>query len=180
MQSVTAWVQQIAFLVLFAGLVEIVLPSGEVRKAVRLVVGLVVMLAVVEPFTGWVADPDGGLVEAVAERLVDDATPFINAGTELAEGGFEQARTLWKSQAERELGALLGLVDGVQQARVAVSQGDRFGAGRLLVLLSIEPGVTGEAERERVISRVKSFVIQLFPHLGTEAVDVRVEDGGSR
>ena len=50
-QPVWRWMEQLAFLVLFAGLVEIALPSGDVRKAVRLLAGLVVMLAVVEPFT---------------------------------------------------------------------------------------------------------------------------------
>lgn len=174
-----------AFLVLFAALVEIALPAGEVRRAVRLVVGLVVMLAVVEPLAGWVVDPVGGLVDALTERLVDDATPFIRAGTELAQGGADKAEALWKSRTERELGALLGLVEGVRHAEATVS-GERSGTGGLQVRLSIEPEVAAEEERERVISRVKRFLSELFPHLGTEGIDVRVEDelrpleGGSR
>ena len=41
MWSLAAWIQHLGFLVMFAALSQILLPRGELRNAVRLVVGLV-------------------------------------------------------------------------------------------------------------------------------------------
>lgn len=182
MEALSRWMQQLAFLVLFAGFVEIALPSGEVRKAVRLVAGLVVMLAVVEPLAGWVTGPAAGWLDAFAMRTAIDGAAYIEAGEALARESAGQARELWKSQAERELGAMLGLVEGVRRAEVAIDLDERLGARGVSVRVWAEPGPSAGAGAERVISRVKGFLAQLFPQLGTEAVDVRIEEveGGQR
>lgn len=175
-QPVWRWMEQLAFLVLFAGLVEIALPSGDVRKAVRLLAGLVVMLAVVEPFTGWVTDPAGGLMPAGPLRPGADAGAYIKAGEELAEAGAARALALWKNQVERELGAMLGLVEGVRRADASVHFDERLGAQKVSIRLGLEPDLEGESGKERVVSRVKGFVAQLFPYLNAEAVDVWIGD----
>ena len=175
MQQVWRWMEQLAFLALFAGLVEIALPSGDVRKAVRLLAGLVVMLAVVEPFSGWVADPLGGLAPAGPARPAADAGAYIKAGEELAEAGAARALALWKSQAERELGAMLGLVEGVRWADASVHLDEGSGAHKVSVRLRLEPEFEGEAGEERAVSRVKGFVARLFPYLEAEAVDVWID-----
>lgn len=172
MQPVWRWMEQLAFLLLFAGMVELALPSGEVRKAVRLLAALVVMLAVVEPFAGWLADPVGGLVPQGPGGSFLDAAAYIEAGEELAEAGAARALSLWTAQAGRELSAMLGLIDGVQRAEASVHLDARRGTPRVSVRLILEPDLAGEAGEARVVSRVKAFVVQLFPYMDAEAVDV--------
>lgn len=51
---VRAWVRNLAFLVVFVTIAEMLLPAGEMRKFVRFVLGLVLILAIVNPLADLV------------------------------------------------------------------------------------------------------------------------------
>lgn len=49
LDAAAAWVRQLIFLALFASFFELLLPSGALQKFVRVIVGLLIMLAVLRP-----------------------------------------------------------------------------------------------------------------------------------
>lgn len=52
MNSIGAWVRNIALVVVLAGIMELLLPQGEMRRYVRVVAGLLVLLAMLNPVVG--------------------------------------------------------------------------------------------------------------------------------
>lgn len=48
-EAVTQWVKNLIFLVLFAAFIELLLPNQSMQKFLRVVIGLLVMLAVLKP-----------------------------------------------------------------------------------------------------------------------------------
>ncbi|MCL4425991.1 MAG: stage III sporulation protein AF [Firmicutes bacterium] len=47
------WIRQIALLMIFASLTGLLVPSGQLRRYFRLVLGLVILLAVLGPLVRW-------------------------------------------------------------------------------------------------------------------------------
>ena len=68
MSTLVAWIQQLGFLVFFAGLAQILLPDNDLRKVARLVIGLVLILAVIEPVVGWLNGADSSASSTAEER----------------------------------------------------------------------------------------------------------------
>src|SRR5690606_12852599 len=135
---------------MFAALSQILLPRGELRNAVRLVVGLVLIVAVVEPAAGWIARGDlpwggNGWSWGVA---VPGGAP-AHRGSALAATALAEVEAAWRRQSERELAALLALIPGVARAglRLAVNGGEesRGAAGAVAIAWSGAPaGESGE------------------------------------
>lgn len=119
MRALSSWMQQLGFLVLFAGLVELALPDSDVRKVVRLLVGLVIILAVVEPIAVFVEDGDW-LERVTLQALIDDGREHLQAGEELARSFQEQAKEVWQRGAEHEIATMILLIDGIEDAEVRV------------------------------------------------------------
>lgn len=127
MRTLAAWIGQLGFLVFFAGLVQILLPDNDLRKVARLSIGLVLILAVVEPVVGWL-DGSGGM--AWIERAVGSigtapsGEPYVRRGQELAATAWSRVQEDWRIQAERELATFVSLVPGVKDARVTIVAGE--------------------------------------------------------
>ncbi|HHT27367.1 MAG TPA: stage III sporulation protein AF [Firmicutes bacterium] len=47
--AIVAWATRLTFLILFATLMEMLLPTGELRRYVKLLLGLVVLVAILHP-----------------------------------------------------------------------------------------------------------------------------------
>lgn len=125
-RTLVDWIRQLGFLVFFAGLVQILLPDNDLRKTARLVIGLVFVLAVIEPMVAWL---DGAwlLDEAVgagAGGWFSSGESYVREGERLAADVLARAQDEWRLQAERELAALIALVPGVKEVEVTVSMGD--------------------------------------------------------
>lgn len=173
MRSLSAWIQQLGFLVFLAGLAEILLPAGDVRKTARLVVGLVVILAVIEPAIGWILDGAG----APAWRGSPDLSPLL-AGREYAEEGARIAgaalagvEEAWRVQAQRELAAFLGLIPGVSRAGVELLLDE----GRILWVqarLAPEAGESGTASRDTIEDRARRLIQGILPGVPLAGIEI--------
>jgi len=172
-RSLVGWIQQLGFLVFFAALTQILLPSGELRKTVRLVVGLVIILAVIEPAVDWIA---GGTGSLDWESVTRPAAPvsggrYVEEGERLAGEAMAGVETAWRAQAERELAAFLNLIPEVQQASVELFLGQgRVQRVRLRLALDVPDGE--EAARTGVEERARRLVEGLLPEVNAERVEI--------
>ena len=172
MWSLAAWIQHLGFLVMFAALSQILLPRGELRNAVRLVVGLVLIVAVVEPAAGWIARGDlpwggNGWSWGVAVPGSDPA----QRGSEVAAAALAEVEAAWRRQSERELAALFALIPGVEDAEVALF----VEAGRVsgvAVTLVPEPGEDSAEGRRGAEERARRLAAGLLPGVPPGAVAI--------
>jgi stage III sporulation protein AF len=122
-EVVYAWAQQLVFLILFVTVVEMILPAGELRRYTKMVVGLVVILAVLDPLLQVVQGPrwtdllirvpadevmaPSRAVEA-GRRMLADATMATKAGAQMAPrllDGIHDLLTYLSSQIAKAINA---------------------------------------------------------------------------
>ncbi|NLN18686.1 MAG: stage III sporulation protein AF [Firmicutes bacterium] len=158
-ELIHTWTQQLVFLILFVTVVEMILPAGELRRYTKMILGLVVILAILDPLLhfvrgpGWMSQfPDVPAMNATAGEDAAEAgrQMFIGAARATQAGLFEEVRMEIET------------IDGVQQASVHVVEGQPQ-INVSLKTTAVEADVT---ERVRLLAR--SF-------FGVNNVVVRVE-----
>lgn len=160
MRALTDWIVQIGCLALIAGVVELLLPNNSTRGAVRLVVGLVVILIIVEPVVRWVGDP--AAIDRLSQGvLAEDGRRYIAAGVRLAEESAHTVATGWAGDLERQLAAVASLVWGVRDVGVEVTA-DGSGVTGVEVSLEVEAGAW-ETSSAGVRRLVESFLPGVHP-----------------
>ena len=163
MGAIAEWIVQVGCLALIAGLVELLLPSSSVRGAVRLVAGLVVILAVVDPVVRWLGDPSA--IERLAGSLLaDDGRRYVEAGVRLAEEEARSASRAWAESLERQLEAMAALVAGGRDVEAEVRT-DAGAVSGVRVGLKADPGAWEESA-----ARVRRLVESFFPGVHPSAV----------
>lgn len=173
MSALVAWIQQLGFLVFFAGLAQILLPDNDLRKVARLVIGLVLILAVIEPVVGWLNGAellrqlDGG----GAAGLLPSGEPHVRRGEELVATAVARVQGEWLAQTERELAALAGLVPGVTQADVTILLAGQ-GIDGVEVRLAAAGPSSDEGVDEAVEGRVRRLIEGLLPGLSGERIRI--------
>lgn len=172
MRALFDWIAQLGFLVFFAGAVQILLPDNDLRKAARLVIGLVLIVAVIEPAVAWL---DGAAFlddsAAASAGWLSSGEAHIRRGQELAEEAMALAQAEWLARAERELAALAALVPGVEEAEVSLWMGD---GGVEAVDVRLRPAEgSGDPGAQRVAEeRVRRLVEAFWPSVDWGRVSV--------
>lgn len=173
MPSLVGWIQQLGFLVVVAALTQILLPASEIRKTARLVIGLVIILALVEPAVEWLAggaaswqwDERSGAAASLA------GARYIEEGQRLREASLSGVEAAWRDQAERELAAFLSLVPGVDGAGVELEMGDGR-VRRVAVRLVAGELDGGEAGRRAAEERVRRLAGAMLAGAGQAEVEI--------
>lgn len=188
LDAVVAWVRQLVFLALFAAFFELLLPSGALQKFIRVIVGLLIMLAVLRPAADFfAAHLSGGAAPALCTLL---AEPRAQADAAAAE---KTVRAVYKRELERQLEAAVDAVQGVAAVRgeVFLAQESDGAAKVRKVVLHIWPEEARAARGIRVdlrekeeaaelnaqtVNKIKQMVCALY-QLAPEAVEMHAERG---
>ncbi|MGI6082480.1 MAG: stage III sporulation protein AF [Limnochordia bacterium] len=158
-ELIYAWTQQLVFLILFVTVVEMILPAGELRRYTKMILGLVVILAILDPLLQFVRGPGW------TDLLPDVSAAQAMATGEAVEAGrqiFLRAARATQVNLFEEARARIEAVEGVEQAFVDVVE-DRLRVSILMKVTAVEADVT-----ERVESLARSF-------FGVDSVVVQVE-----
>ncbi len=100
MDGVSAWARQLIYLVIFATVAEVLLPAGEVRRYVKMVLGLVVVVSIVSPLINLVKGA------AWLEPLFYTELPAAADGAAAIESGVQmQEKAMTQAAAEARQGA---------------------------------------------------------------------------
>ncbi len=145
--AITDWVKNIVLIVLFASFLELLLPSSGMQRFVRVIMGLLILLAILTPVVDVLQSrltPEvpalGGLSAPAADRVRSGAETLVHERDQLAV-------SLYKKDLARQIRAVVVAVDGVADARVAVEvakgQGGRTGALDK-VTVYVQPGLAAE------------------------------------
>lgn len=186
LDAVIAWVRQLVFLVLFAAFFELLLPSGALQKFIRVIVGLLVLLAVLRPAAEFFA---AHLSSGAAPALCT-LTPAPQANADAAE---KTVRAVYKKELERQIEAAVDAVQGVAAVRgEVVLEDEAKGAAKVRkIILHIWPETAQDVQRIRVdlrekegaaelnvqtANKIKQMVCALY-QLAPEAVEMHAERG---
>ena len=140
---VSNWVKNIILIVLFASFLELLLPNSSLQRFIRVILGLLIMLAILNPAIdivqgNWALSdiPTAGgssLKQADIVRSTNQVT---------AERG-KLVREIYKRDLAKQIRALVMAIDGVSEARVAIDLQEKSAAeaGSIeKVTLYIKPG----------------------------------------
>ncbi len=149
------WVKTIILVVLFASFLELLLPASSMQRFVRVIMGLLVMLTMLNP-----------VVEFIQSRSTPQEIPALGgriiAGPGPAQGGAvptgdksKLAVELYKKDLARQIRAVVLAMDGVADAQVAVqlkNDTDGGSAALEMIKISVRPGQSGVAQKIQSVS----------------------------
>ncbi|MBM7097289.1 stage III sporulation protein AF [Bacillus sp. H-16] len=118
MAYITQWITNIILLILFAAILELLLPNSSLQRYVKLVVGLMVLMVMIQPIlTVFKTDPEDWLSsvsEWVDGDLPDEETSIERKKVEIEKGRLayisEQVAVQMRNEAKEPLKQQFGLV----------------------------------------------------------------------
>lgn len=150
-EAVSAWIKQIILLVLFASFLELLLPSSGMQRFIRVIVGLMITLAILNP-----------VLDIVQNNWSAQQVPALSTNSASSQSVISQANKIagereqlvvetYKKELGRQIKATVSALGGVADVQVAVNVEDGKNSkfdGRIdRVTLYIKPGVSGGASR---------------------------------
>ncbi|HKM40011.1 MAG TPA: stage III sporulation protein AF [bacterium] len=145
------WVQTVIILVLFAGFLELLLPSGNMKPMVQVLVGLFVLLILLGPVTAMV-DRIGHQRELGLPRVDETATQEILVrGKELEHQQLEQVLVQYKANIEQQVLSLLRFGGNAIKAQVIVDIISEVGRADFGKICSLRVILKSDGERHKEI-----------------------------
>ncbi len=147
--AITDWVRNIALVVLFASFLELLLPTSGMQRFVRVIMGLLILLAILTPVVDALQGhrlPDvpalSGQSGPAADRVRSGAEAVVRERDRLTV-------ELYKKDLARQIRAVVTAVVGVADARVAVAvrQADRRAGALDKVVVYVLPGLAAEERK---------------------------------
>lgn len=131
MEELSAWIRRLIFLLVAAGVVDMILPRGDLRRYVDVVVGLVIIATVLTPVLGWLGED---LDSALAGAMATFNTSLPGGG---APGVPDDTQRRWQDEAGQVFSQQVArwIKDGLRRdlgwevAAVEVTTGSPEGAG---------------------------------------------------
>lgn len=156
--SLTLWIKSIIFVVLFASFLELLLPSNNMQRFVRVIMGLFIMLAILNPIIGiieksWTSDQLPALATNSGSSL---DLNILSAANNVAGKREQIARDMYIRDLSKQIRATILPIDGVADAKVTVtidteSDQKNKSIGKIKnVIVYIEPGIATERKVAKI------------------------------
>lgn len=118
----TTWARQVTFLVLFVSVIEMLLPAGELRRYVKVVLGLVVLVVLLDPLLRLARGTDLAdalLLPTIALSYQSDNP--VSSGEQIASTLAKETVASVESSVAADVARELQKLPGVISARVCFS-----------------------------------------------------------
>ena len=151
MTTISFWLKNIIMVVLFATFLELLLPNGSMQRFVRVIMGLFIMLAILNPVMGILEEyVMPGQVPALS-TLSMEHDDISSKAKKLAVDRNKIASEMYKKELAQQIRATVLAVEGVQDATVEVeveSEGTFAGAIKKLIIY-VKP-ITQEKQKIQI------------------------------
>lgn len=146
------WVRTIIILVFFAGFLELLLPSGNMKPTVQVLVGLFVLILLLGPISSLISyirtEP-----ELVFPRIAETQTMDVLArGEDLKGEQLEQILTQYRFNVEQQVKSLLKLQNENLEVLVVVDIVDQLSQADFGQLRSLEVMIPSQEQEEQTIN----------------------------
>ncbi|MCI8335763.1 MAG: stage III sporulation protein AF [Peptococcaceae bacterium] len=183
MEFVIGLMRQISIIAVLAAFLELLLPNGEMQKFIRFFMGLLILVAFLNPlikgqlFAGEIAAAEMADILETETAGNLSTEEILAAGREIDTALFTKAEEEVKEDISLQILALVRLVSGVEQAAVDISfaEGAWSGDLELVRLTVIASSGTDTAEIEADIYRL----LEAFYHLPQEKVQCVIKEAAA-
>ena len=157
--AITDWVKTIILVVLFASFLELLLPVSSMQRFVRVIMGLLVMLTILNPVVEFIQSrsmPEQ--VPALGRRFTAGADQVPENTAAIADQKNRLAMEIYKKDLAKQIRAVVLAMDSVADARVAVelkNDGDGRSSGALdKVKVWVQQGTNTAGQKIQPVSIV--------------------------
>lgn len=153
----TGWVKYIIFVVLFASFLELLLPSSSMQRFVRVIMGLFIMLAIMNPIISIVQNHliPTNQVPALSTNF---GNSIINDSMNMSNERERLSLELYKKELTQQMKILVMAIDGVADVHVNVEintiKNSSIAGGIESVLLYIKPGLSAKDRKVAPVSKI--------------------------
>nr|WP_279236983.1 stage III sporulation protein AF [Heliorestis convoluta] len=169
-------IQQVLLIILVGTILDMLMPNSRLQNLVRLVVGLFIMVAILNPLMSMLHHQDWSQTlsqQALPEELVGSYEEIKRQGEDLRQQTWDRAREEARFRLERQIEAVATLKNGIQeaQAQIELDENEEKGIrqirlhlrdeqGSLFASPSVEPVQIEPIDSESSDSPVSSMVEQ--------------------
>jgi len=144
LEAIAGWVKNIIIIVLFASFLELLLPNSSLQRFIRVIMGLLIMLAILNPaidllHSYW----DSGNIPVLGASRQKQAD-IIRIANTAVEDRDKLAREIYKRDLMKQIRALIMAIDGVAEVRVYIDLNEKadYGGAIEKITLYVKPGTT--------------------------------------
>jgi stage III sporulation protein AF len=156
MAEVTEWVKSIVMVVMFATFLEFLLPASSMQRFVRVIMGLFIMLAILNPLINVLHSQILPEPVTVFGTPSSKATEIERASQAAVKGRNQLTQEMYRQDLAKQIRALLMTIDGIAEVRVAVDTNDEEGSRNIGAIKSItiyvQPGLTNQDRKVAKVS----------------------------
>ncbi|MEW6725317.1 MAG: stage III sporulation protein AF [Bacillota bacterium] len=167
------WVHSLAVIVFMAALLEMLIPRSSLNRYVRVVMGLLILLATIQPLLTLLGQ--GIDLDALTGRIAATSSRGLEAimarGAELREARAQEAIAQYRSMLEADIeGYLAGLSANRFEASVEliITEGRSTGVRRIVIWV-LPPETVPDSEIHEVAVEVEAVAIEIGEPDGTSA-----------
>lgn len=155
-EAVSLWIKDIILLVLFASFLELLLPSSGMQRFIRVIIGLFIMLAILNPVIDLLQnDWDSRQVPALSTNSTG-ARSVLNSAGKLAGEKEQLVVATYKKELGRQISATAAALEGVAEARTAVElehlENTALTGKISRVTIYIQPGVSASHSKIKKVA----------------------------
>ena len=153
----TGWVKYIIFVVLFASFLELLLPSSSMQRFVRVIMGLFIMLAIMNPIISIVQNHliPTNQVPALSTNF---GNSIINDSMNMSNDRESLSLELYKKELAQQMKILVMAIDGVADVHVNIEintvKNSNIAGGIESVILYIKPGLSAKDRKVAAVSKI--------------------------
>jgi stage III sporulation protein AF len=145
LEALSAWIKHIILLILFATFLELLIPNNDYKKFIKVIMGLLLLLAVLQP------------VLDIVDRSWDNTAATTVTGSKIGETKTEIANHSAKFQNERDRVAL-------EQYKKELTKQVRVLAGSIAGIMDVRAEIVlNENKGEKNYSTIKKITIYAKP-----------------
>lgn len=120
MDTISQIVKNLAVIVLLTAFLDMLLPSSNMQKFIKIIMGLFVIVTILSPFATLI-NKEANFEEVLAWSspvTEGDLNKIMAKGTEIANVNHELAFTSYKGKLEKQMAVLVKLIDGVEETEI--------------------------------------------------------------
>lgn len=191
---ISAWIKNIILVVLFASFLELLLPNSSMQRFIRVIVGLFILLAILNPVIDLVQNKiQPGEVSAIS--ITSSNSSAANVNNALIEERERITYQLYKKELAQQIKAIVMAIDGVADARAAIrieeQPGSKLAGAIQHITVYVQPGIAGgekkiakvaigepaanstEELKPQIKQKIQQTIVELY-QLPNDKVDVQL------
>lgn len=171
--NLSGWLRQLITVLVLAGFIEMLVPENSLKKAVKLVIGLMVMLILIQPLTRFFKIPiDLDQILSSSQGANDQASQqVIECGLQIRNQWEERFNSQQSALVEEKIESVIGLIDEIDLKELRFS---KIKSGPSKVLVRVAPTFGKELSKtvkNKLTTKIQNS-IRLVCNLSKEQIEV--------